>query len=146
MLLCACTVSSCALKTGDNLHCRNSCCHSLGVAAYLKGSEIVSEVLFQNALQQLNACTVSSCSFQNWRQSPVKMIVNGLVLGLFMLYNSLQSVLGWISRQAKQWHLVYLCMFKAMDSSGIALQLSLHLIVVTVSLIHAIVDVCGFSK
>ena len=33
---------------------------------------------------------------------------------------SMQSVLGW---RAKQWHLVYSCMFEAMDSSGIALQL-----------------------
>ena len=31
---------------------------------------------------------------------------------------SLQSVLGWVSRRAKHWHLVHPCMFEAMDSSG----------------------------
>ena len=38
-------------KTGDNLHCHsNSCCHSLGIAAYLIGNKIASEVSIQGAL------------------------------------------------------------------------------------------------
>ena len=31
---------------------------------------------------------------------------------------SLQSVLGWVSRRAKHWHIVHPCVYEAMDSSG----------------------------
>ena len=37
----------------------------------------------------------------------------------------MQSVLGWVSRQAKQWHLLYSCMFEAIAILGPPLLLYL---------------------
>ena len=46
-----------------------------------------------------------------------------LTSGLGRMKLSIQLVLGWFSRRAKQWQLVYSSMFEARDSSNIALQL-----------------------